>query len=69
MRWPWSREESPPRERRNVCLFLDDSPGAERAFNWAQRNLVDPKRDRRDHASRAAPGSDHAMLTRAPTPI
>ena len=48
MRWPWSRESparpaSPPR---TVCLFLDDSPGAERAFRWAQRNLVDAKRDR-----------------------
>jgi hypothetical protein len=49
MRWPWSRDASPPRARappRTVCLFLDDSPGAARAFNWAQKNLVDPKRDR-----------------------
>ena len=64
MRWPWSRDEparaaEPPR---TVCMFLDDSPGAERAFRWAQRNLVDPKRDRRAPAAmrRASASADIA---------
>ena len=62
MRWPWSRDEparaaEPPR---TVCMFLDDSPGAERAFRWAQRNLVDPKRDRRAPAAMRCASASHA---------
>jgi hypothetical protein len=41
-------------------MFLDDSPGAERAFRWAQRNLVDPKRDRRAPAAMRCASASHA---------
>ena len=72
MRWPWSpREEaSPPStpaaraggtkksgdDERVVCCFLDDSPGAERAWKWAAGQLLNPKRDRCAvaHAQRCA---------------
>lgn len=54
MRWPWSGEQAARAPPRCVCVFLDDSPGAERAFAWAQRNLVDPKRDR--HARHSCDG-------------
>jgi hypothetical protein len=84
MHWPWSRapadDTAPPRSgakggatngERTVCLFLDDSPAAERAWRWAAANLIDPKRDRCEPAaeeSAAASPTDAMMHARSRSP-